>query len=237
MNVYARYGFLTLLALTFLMLNAEYVHHLLLPGFMIYDVHRILQLLCFLSMLVPFLVSHRVRTITLTSFTALPRLAKWLLVIFFAWGLLSALHSPDSRHALTMVCHFFLITVLGFFVAGMVREWPNATQNWLLGTFILGIGTYLITEYVNYIFLKTHPELLTPLMRDWDVQLLRFYGYSNPRFLGQILSWTLPIVVLPYLHFKAQNRSTLAFFFLLLAGAWWQMMWLGESRNEYLQLI
>jgi hypothetical protein len=249
-----------LISLIFLLLNATLPQHYFLFNYPFYDIHRILELLIFAVMGLALLTSSDTAHEFLQVYQRLPRCSRGLIPLFFIFGLISSFHTGMILESFLWVAHLTALFFLAIYIASYFQKNPLKISQTILTFLSISLGYYLFLEWANYAITQYAFHFLgntfsnASLNTDILIQNLRFPGYSNPRFLGQVLSWLLPLAVLPYLFLSQKNfeipaknsrhnlnnlnnlNNYLKAGGLIIAIGLWQMFWMSQSRALYLEL-
>ena len=226
------------LPLIFLLFNVSLLQHYVFPQHTFYDIHRIVELLIFGLLGLLLIFSTQSDEFVIQTYRRLPRLLQRLIPLLFVWGFVSSLiHPAPAFSGPLWVCHLLTLFIGSLYCAGLYQRYPDKLPKiffmllWFCGGYYLCIewSYYALTQY----FIHFSPGI--PLDTDTLIQNLRFPQFSNPRFLGQTLSWVLPFSVLPSLIFK-KNKALSALLLLIPVGLW-QMFWMGQSKALYLELL
>ncbi|WP_119344894.1 O-antigen ligase family protein [Facilibium subflavum] len=189
----------------------------------------ITSFICWLVILLCLLCSVRSRSLILSSFMTLSLWVRWLIVIFFFIGLLSAInaYSPSLAFKGLSIDMTMLLSVL--FLAGY---WQGNKRriDWLIMVIIIcAVGYLLVLLYMLY-FAKA---------LDWEQNyqslLLVRYNFANPRFFDHFSSWFLPLLCLPLLS-KKYTKMIKVLAFLAMISLWFMVI-AHSSRAFILEYI
>ena len=227
-----------LIVLFFMLMNASILKHYILVRYDFYNIHRIGELLIFGMIFLRLFFPSQAASQGIEIYRNLPLPAQTIIPFFFFWGLLSCLDNGFSADNLLWVAHIAALLLSSLYIASLVRQNPSKIGRILLFLVVISSAYYMFFEWMYYGITQYFTHFLPGISLDMDklIPNLRYPGYSNPRFLGQVLSWILPLVILPYVFFKPKNKP-LSFLFLLIAAGLWQMFWMGQSRALYLELL
>jgi len=226
-----------LLLVLFLALNADVLRAFLLPAYMYYDYQRILELLIFAGITLALLCSRGLKNQWIETYQTLPKIAQVLIPLFFSLGFLSCFASKANSASYLWVAHLAVLFVSALYLTAIAKIHPPRFSKFVLGFLIFSLGYYILSEWMSYGIVQFLTHRYPHFVIDQDVltEMLRFPGYGNPRFLSQVISWTLPLIVLPLLYCWEKRQYGLALFFFILATGWWEMYWLNQSRALYLE--
>ncbi len=232
-----------LIFLVFFLLNSTPIQHSVLPDYSFYDIHRIIELLIFGVMGVSLLTSATLSEHFLVTYGKLPRFARAGIPIFFIMGCLSSFYSPIIlAKSLLWVAHLAALFFLMIYIASFFQKRPDRTSCLFLIILSLSLGFYVFFEWLTYAVtlygIHFFPHFASSINTDELIQNLRFPGYSNPRFLDQVLSWLLPLIPLSYcLYDSKKNHFFYKNLIFIISAGLWQMFWMSQSRALYLELF
>ena len=158
----------------------------------------------------------------LSTFRALPRVARWGLCVVLGLGLLSAAWAPSPGSAALEVGHFVLLFVLAGIVAAAVRRAPEYAEALLLGAVVLGAGLYAVHFGVSYGLSVAWPAL--------EVGRETISGFGNIRHFNQYQTWTLPLLGGAVLALPRRWRAARCSVFGLVA-LWWTLVLASDVRG------
>lgn len=165
-------------------------------------------------------------TSSLASKPAAPALVspeiRWCIVSLLLTGLGSALLARHSAWALAELSLVASSIALGGFVAMSRRAIGPDFDQALIGTLAL-VSSCLLAMY----FFIYHLMITKDIEPFVAYRLL--WGFSNPRFFGQFLSLTLPLIVFPLLHDGTSRREAVVV--SILAALWWTVAITSGSRG------
>jgi O-antigen ligase len=210
----------------FVLINALTVRWAL-PAYSFYDIRRITQLSLFLISSLMLLSSKSLREQGLSSFLHLPRTSRILLLGFFALGAISASLSAIPTFAFLDWATALMIVVLVFHFAALRKSFNAHFDRILLYGLMLAIGCYSLIAIMTLLFIANH-------LSDIPASTNLFYvlsapTFNNPRFLTDLMSWSLGLVVLPNLLYPSKSRLLRGALFTL-AAYWWCLGFAGQSR-------
>lgn len=159
-------------------------------------------------------------------FQELPRRARLALGGVAALGLASALLSVRPLYALRQYALFTLLFLTVLAIAAATRALGERAHRTVAQAVSLSALFYLTLF------------LAVVVVDPWDMRAWArspFVGYANPRFFGQLQSWTIPLVVLPALERRGTPPLARAAFWAAAAG-WWMLFFVSGSRAPALSL-
>lgn len=167
----------------FLATNAVVLHRTVRSGVAYHDQHRILQIVVLLILATVGIVDrHRV----VTAWRMLPRTGRLLLPVVPAAGLLSAMGARFPRAALREVGLFGLLFLVTLVVAAARRQSGPVFDR----TAIRLVGLTAIAYAAAFMALDGIARMGLGGVRGGEM-----WGFSNPRFFGQVALWILPLLV------------------------------------------
>ena len=204
-----------------------------------YDSRRVLESI--LLVIFPFLALFfkGYRDIYQHGLRLLPQYAYILIGLFFIFGILSAQQSFYPLQGLLIISQYWLLMFFSLFIAGLTQVYPQAFR-WLFAILFFSCLIYVGVTLYNYINilsmlpkLKGHPHINAILQQ---LQIMIIYpGFTNPRFFNQVITWVLPLLVLPLLSKKIP--LTIKIICLFLCGYWWFLAIASGSRSLILEWI
>jgi len=193
----------------------------------LYNDKRFWQVGLLLAMGIVLLASRSARRQWLTTFRALPLLARTGLGAVLGLGLLSAALAPSPFYAFLEVGHFVLLFALAGIVATVVRRSPRRTGTLLLGAVVLSAFLYAVHFAVSYALSVAWPAL--------EVGRGSISGFANTRFFNQYQTWTLPLLGAAVLAIPALRRVGRGVVFFHLA-LWWTLILASNVRGTVVAL-
>ena len=195
----------------------------LLPEIQPYDAKRLFQVLILLITGGWLLVSSVGRRVWLDTFSSLPVLAQRGLLVLLGWGCVSSLLAPLPQFAFLEIGHFVLLFCLTVAFAGFFRRAPEVAQTLLLSGLTLSVFFYFVSFLVGYTYgvLDQPPSV-------WPEGA--YFGFSHVRFLNQVQTWTLPLMVLPAVLVPVRFRF-IRWALMALASAWWMLLFATGGRG------
>lgn len=192
-----------------------------LPALGYYDGKRVLQLVLLAAVIGILLASRGARQAWLAVFGRLPAWSRWSLGAVMAGGAVSALAGGPAGtgdYSLADVGLYTGLVVLAVAVAAAARALGRRADRLLMVLVLAAIGLYAfryLTRYAVAIYVRE------PIFADALIA-----NFAHLRFLGQWLTWTLPLVaVAPVLlrddarlRWTALAVSALAWTLTLLSG-------------------
>ena len=202
-----------------------------------YDYRRATTLVVFLLLNILLVLSANVRNTVYQTFARLSLLIRILIGLFFFIGILSSLINAHTLPlALMEVAYYWMLVVMGLFVAGMLCHYPYALKM-LLTVLLLMCAAYCILVLNNYGMLliskyKEHNTL------EHTEYWLNYPHFINIRFLTQFLSWALPLLTGCCWYFRPSRLLSIIAFITL--SLFWYLAITSNSRAlvmEYLIMI
>ncbi|MDF2690186.1 MAG: hypothetical protein K0S29_41 [Gammaproteobacteria bacterium] len=211
---------------TFVLVNALTLLWLL-PSYCFYDIRRITQLSLFLIISLMLFSSSSLREKCISLIMQLPKLSQIALLGFFVLGLISACFAALPRFGLLEWATAFMLFVMTISLAAIRAKLHQSFDRIMLYALMTIIGCY------SFLALSTLLIAATGTLAAASSSAL-FYAlaaptFNNPRFLTQLMSWTLPLMVLPNLLYPSKQRW-LRYILFLLAAYWWCLAFAGQSR-------
>ena len=195
----------------------------LLPQIQPYDAKRLFQVLILLITGGWLLVSSVGRRVWLDTFSSLPVLAQRGLLVLLGLGCVSSLFAPLPQFAFLEIGHLVLLFCLTVAFAGFSRRAPEVAQTVLLSGLTLSVFFYFVSFLVGYTYgvLDEPPSV-------WPERA--YFGFSHVRFLNQVQTWTLPLIVLPAVVVPVRLRF-IRWTLMALASAWWMLLFATGGRG------
>jgi len=188
----------------------------------IYNDKRLWQVAVLTATGLVLLGSRSTRRQWLSTFSALPLLARLGLGVVVGLGLLSVAAAPSWFYAATEVGHFVLLFVLAGVVATVVRQSSERAEAVLLGAVVLSALLYAVHFSVSYAMSVAWPAL--------DVGRESISGFANTRHFNQYQTWTLPLLGATVLAVPARRRGVQGVVFFLTA-LWWTLILASNVRG------
>lgn len=204
-----------------------------------YDTRRILVSILLVTLPVLTLFFKSYREIYQHGLCLLRRYAYILIGLFFIFGIFSAQQSDYPLQGLLIISQYWLLMFLSLFIAGFTQVYPAAFR-WLFAILFISCFIYVGVTLYNYISvlgmlpkLKGHPHINAILQQ---LQTMIIYpGFTNPRFFNQVITWVLPLLVLPIISKKLPLAIKLICLFL--CSYWWFLAIASGSRSLILEWI
>ena len=190
-----------------------------------YDLWRVLQIALLVAVAGAFLVPAIGGPVR-ECFQELPGRARLALGAVAALGLASSLLSVRPLYALRQYALIALLFLTTLAVAAATRALGERAHRTVAQAVSLSALFYL-TLFLAVIVVDPWN------MRGWARS--PFVGYANPRFFGQLQSWTIPLIVLPALDRRGTPPLARAAFWAAAAG-WWMLFFVSGSRAPALSL-
>lgn len=146
----------------------------------------------------------------------------WIIAIILAGGILSAILARHIQWALAEVGMLVSSIALGGLVAKLRRDCGQPLDQWIVGTVFLMITFLLIFYFIIY------QSLISGELKSITTYRL-LWGFSNPRFFGQFVALTLPLVVYPLLR-EGCSRGEIVVV-SILAVLWWMVAITSATRG------
>jgi len=155
------------------------------------------------------------------------RPARWLLLGFFAFGLVSAVLAWSPRHALYEWSSMLLLVILVSVIADITAKtgavgMPRVVQ--LVGVACLLYSLRLLLMYAAALVNGFIPHVI------YDLTI----GFSNARFFNHTQTALLPLLVLLFLQAPAGRLPRATWF--VLAAFWWSLLYVTQARASVLAL-
>ena len=195
-----------------------------------YDEKRLLELAGFLIMAVlaalP-LPSHALGT---RAIAAMPGRSRAMMLAVVVLGFVSALRAEYIVWALVELALFVAILWAIAIIADLYDvagpAFVRALPMWLA----VGAAVYLIYFFIVY-FSATQTSVPLDREKAEAIRGLFLYpNFSNRRFLDQTLTWTLPLIVLPWMRASGQGPLPRIGLYLIAAG-WWMLLFASDGRG------
>ncbi len=230
-----RISVLSLLSvLWFLMLNVYPLQHLPIFEYA-YDWRRILQLSMLGVIALWLLLDVGLRRRWLQCYGAIPQLARIGILLFFGWGLISSLLAPMPKFAFMEVGFYGLAWIIIVTVATL-RIWHGAAfDRWILTILMIicgAYGVYLLTTDVQLWFLGAGKGV-DPTV---EQNMLLAPSFMNVRFFANMISFSLPLIVLPSLLFCDHPRP-LRWIYFAISVLWWYALILNHCQTLWLEWV
>jgi O-antigen ligase len=191
-----------------------------------YDLWRVMQIALLVTVASAFVLVPAVGGPMRECFHELPGRARLALGAAAALGLASSLLSVRPLYALRELALVALLFLTTLAVAAATRALGERAPR--------TVAQAVALSAVFYVTLLLAVVVVDPWnMREWARS--PFVGYANPRFFGQLQSWTIPLIVLPALDPRGTPPLARAAFWLAPAG-WWMLFFLSGSRAPALSL-
>lgn len=191
-----------------------------------YDVWRGLQVALVVAVAAAFVLTADLGARVHACFRDLPARARGALAGAAALGLASSLLSARPQYALRQLALYALLFLLTLAVAAAARALGERSALWVAQAAALGAVFYLALFFA---VLVADPWNT----RDWSSN--PFVGFASPRFIGQLQSWTIPLIVLAGLRRRGTRPLALAAYWTGAAG-WWLLFLVAGSRAPALSL-
>lgn len=164
---------------------------------------------------------------SLATFPSLPRKSQLTLCAIAATGLLSAALSRQPIWALVEWGLFFALMGLAYAIALARRANPQWVDYGILGLISLTCAALTARDLAAYAGLMVRGD---GVLNVHEI----FTGFSNPRFFGQFVSLTLPILAVVAISKDRLRRYAVPAFILLVL--WWLLAIASGTRGTWLGL-
>ena len=174
-------------------------------GILLFAYRGFTALFCWMVVLLLLVISRQSKQRVIQIFLSLSLWIRWLIVVFFTIGLLSATfkaYSAATAFKGVAIDITMLITVL--FLASYFKRFPDAV-NWLIAAVMICAISYFLGLLLN-IGVISYIDGNTSIAIDNKRLILRQFNFSNPRFFDHFASWFLPLLCLPLL--SSTRRTT-----------------------------
>jgi O-antigen ligase len=197
----------------------------LIPGYMIYDMQRIaeLSLLAVTGLTLIFIPGQR--RLWLSAYDQIAPWIRLVLLIVLSLGLVSSSLASVPRYAFLQMSVYFFLFVLALYISSQRLLNRERLDVILLMIIFIGMAVY------EYVFVKVYYIALIQHMA-----YNPFPGYGNLRFLADVLSWTLPLTVLPFFMESTKRSWMLKILFFIVGSLWWMIFFVNESKGLLLVL-
>jgi putative inorganic carbon (hco3(-)) transporter len=191
-----------------------------------YDAQRIGQLILLTLISLTTLCIPHLRQYWLECFFSLAKTIRYALAIILLCAIFSAWQAKIPHYAFLELSLYSLLFICAIYLAAIMRQ--KSTQFML---FFLAIIVAFAIIYLEKFFI--HIMVLAQGLSDFSAVRATglFPVFSNVRFFGQIQTWTLPVIVLPFLLVKRQDKI-LRFLFFMLASLWWMLVFVADARSS-----
>jgi O-antigen ligase len=198
-----------------------------LPAYSFYDIRRIAELGLFLITSLMLFSSKSLREQAVSAFLQLPTFSRILLAGFFVLGFSSACLAAIPTFALLAWATALMVGVLVFHFAALRATLSERFDRIMLYGLVIAIACYSLMALSTLLVIAHH-------IKDIPATANLFYvlsapTFNNPRFLTDLMSWTLGLIVLPNLLYPSKN-TLLRYLLFLLAAYWWCLGFAGQSR-------
>ncbi len=153
---------------------------------------------------------------------------RWCMTALLAAGVVSAMLAENTLWALTEVSLVVSSVALGEFFAFSRRNIGKALDKMLIHTIIIIATCLLVLFFVIYDLMLS--KELVPFSAHKTL-----WGFSNPRFFGQFLALTLPLIIFPLLCEGTSRNEAVAV--SILTALWWTAAITSASRGLALAMI
>ncbi|MBJ6611960.1 MAG: O-antigen ligase family protein [Candidatus Thiothrix moscowensis] len=156
-------------------------------------------------------------------FARISRQALWLLTGIYLYGMVVVVASPIPMWSLL---EFSLLFTVVLFALVFMPAVTGQDMRWLLLCFVFIQAFYLVRNLTNYVFVMVSEA-------DFDAFAL-VDGFSNVRFYGQFLLWTVPFVLGVLAVDKALSYRWLIGLVVIFA---WAFAFLTGTRAFFLGML
>ncbi len=220
--------------LFFLMLSVYPLQHLPLFEYA-YDWRRILELTILSVTAIWLLLDLSLRQQWLECYQQIPRLARIGILIFFGLGLISSVLAPLPQFALMQVGMYGLLWMTTLTIAALRVIYGQAFDRWILAVLMVMCGCYgfylLLTDIQLWFFaagqgmgsVEFQYALLAP-------------SFMNIRFFANVISFSLPLIVLPSLLYRHHPRL-LRWVYFAVSAIWWYALILNHCQTLWLEWV
>ncbi len=164
------------------------------------------------------------------AFAALSGRLRFALLVVLALGAASAAMAEYPTWAFAELALYVAIFCATVVVADLYRltgpAFARAIPLWL----VAAAGLYLVYFLVVYFTADRATGLLDGDRAEAIRALILYPNVSNRRFIDQILTWTLPLMVLPLIQASHRGPAVRAGLYLIAAG-WWMLLFASDGRG------
>ncbi|MFC5695751.1 O-antigen ligase family protein [Pseudomonas sp. GCM10022186] len=153
---------------------------------------------------------------------------RWCLAALLLSGVASALLARHILWALAEVSLVVSSIALCRFFASIRRENGKSLDETLINTIYIVITSILVLYFVIY------QQMLSKELSPFSAYKT-LWGFSNPRFFGQFLALTLPMMIFPLLREGASRNEVVAV--SILSALWWAAAITSASRGLALAMV
>ncbi|MBB70928.1 MAG: hypothetical protein CMF50_00845 [Legionellales bacterium] len=214
-----------LLGLYLLLSLSYFLIHPLLPGYLPYDIKRLLEITLLGVMVCHLIASPRYCQRWLHKFIGMSRCARGLLLLILALGILSACLAQYPRFAVLEVGTWVGLFYLTLYIASTDKSviFDKAIFSVIYASMVYFLGVFVYQYAVN-------------LSSGTLQQLNYFPGFMNVRFFSQYQIWTLPLVLLPFLCLSPQ-RWFMRGISYVIAVLWWMLAFYSQAKGVGVALV
>ncbi|MFQ5534815.1 MAG: hypothetical protein ACE5EM_08355, partial [Sphingomonadales bacterium] len=201
-----------------------------------YDEKRLLEIGLFLAFALIFTTTPQARAAWLTTLDELPGLARRALGAILVLGLLSVSLSANPGQASFEIALFVLGMFMALTMARIRRElgvdFDQRFMSFIVASAFIYLFFFLLVYFNAFSDATTVPEEFIDDVKS----LMVFPSFSNRRFLDQYLTWTLPLIVVPFALVRFRWAMSKVMLYLIAAG-WWALFFSGDGRGKVLGVI
>lgn len=183
-----------------------------------YDVQRIIQLAVLGISCIAVIHQPRILWVVLVRLPTSVRLLGYAILLI---GTVSALVSPAGPYALREVALFGGLTVFTLANAAASTIYRSRYDRFILGALsvlaVLYLAVFLAIRYSDG-------------FRYGEPAILQLHGFINPRFFGQLQTWSLPLLLIQVSLARKEDSVTFVWHAAVIVG-WWMLFFLYASRG------
>lgn len=202
---YINAGFIALLALIFILTLNSYVLGYVDQHIALYDYKRLLVLTFCLVFNIWFFSFRSLRTNALRLLQSQRSTVKIWLIAFFVLGLIASAFSLFPRYGFLQVAYYIELLLIIFCFASLrqqYKDFDSAVCLIFMTTFVI----YLAVCLYHYTYALTASNFPTSAVKYFTT----YFGFVNKRFLAQVLTWSIPLMLMCFFVFQSKTLKTIA---------------------------
>ena len=199
-------------------LNLKHVSH--------YNERRLIEICLLLILAMMIIIPSTWQKNNIKTIESLSLSSRLVLLSLLVLALLSVNQSIYVRYAWAEFGLSMLIFIAMFSVATMRNQLPKFDQ-WtmilisiIVGVFTLKALAYGISGHVYYGL-------------DVALKVVKL-DFTNPRFFGQLQSWTLPLLAFPVIYFWQRAKYLFSMLAMLVLASWYTLLIFSETAGSWL---
>ena len=197
----------------------------LTPQFLLYDSQRLLQCITLFVIITFTLITQKHYLIN--NLSHIPNNINIMLLIILALSAISISFSSHSEPAIIEVSLFSLLFLSTLCIKISYTSNPVTFHNIIFISLIALTLTQTVSVLTTYITAIT----ISPEWHPHDL----FLNFPNIRFFNQIQSWTLPLIILPFILYN-KKFPKFNITLLLIPIFWWLLLFASGSRGTMLSM-